>query len=274
MATTRAMIRHIVSRSRESARNEIALQLPNLLVKSQRYAHDLRGWAREAEECADFLQDDWRPTVFLHIPKCGGTSAANALASHFGERYLHLKRLPDLVEFTRRTGRLPEAITLVHLTLDFFTAVFGARLSPDNLKVFTTTRDPYARFGSLFHYMKRHRFIPKRISPEHLLKALQARPVQPDSFSRNVSLQFAAPQSSYFGEWRKELIDEIPLEDLATGARKLPFDHGAAFSHLNQSPESSAGKMSAAETRFIEDIYREDFAAFNYPFMNFREARS
>ena len=197
-----------------------------------------------------------------------------ALASHFGDQYLHLKRLLDLVEFTRRTGRLPEAISLVHLSLDFFTAVFGPRLRPGNLQVFTVTRDPYARFGSLFHYMRRHRYIPKRTSSEHVLKALQARPVQPDSVCRKISLQFAAPQIKYFGDWKKESIERIPLEGLATGAVKLPFDQGIAFPRLNQNPELSPLQLSAAETRVVEDIYREDFDEFNYPILNVGDARS
>lgn len=263
MPTLKALIRHSFSKSLESVRNEIALRDPHLLADGRKFVSNLRGWDRQVEECNNYLQMDWSPTVFLHIPKCGGTSVGSLLATEFGEDYLHLKRLSDLVNFTRTTGRLPKAISLVHLSLDFFTTIFGDGVRSSNFNVFTTTRDPYARFVSQFHHLKRSRFIPRRISPEQFLRALQARPIQPDIRSRLISLQLAAPQTSYFGDFTN--IRKIPIEDLSGLAQVLPFAKGKALPELNRRPELHPHELSNTEARRVEEIYAEDFAEFGYP---------
>lgn len=266
MASPGALVRHTVSRSIERVRNEIALVSPHLLANGQALVSNLRRWNKQAEECAGHLQDDWSPTVFLHIPKCAGTSVGRLLASEFGDDYLHLKGLPDLVNFTKAKGRLPEAISLVHLSLDFFTTIFGDGVKASNLTVFTITRDPYQRFISLFHYMQKHRYIPKRISPEQLLRALQAKPIQPDTRARKISLQFAAPQTSYFGGFTNIL--KFPIDDLTGLAEKLPFAQGKKFPTLNKSQELRPHELAAPEARLVEKIYAQDFVEFGYEMLN------
>lgn len=263
VATLRALVRHSFDRSVEAVRNEIALINPHLLADGQKFMSNLRGWDSQAEKCSEYLRKDWSPIVFLHVPKCGGTSVSGLLANEYGEEYLHLKRLADLANFTRNTGRLPKALSLVHLSTDFFTSVFGGRIRASNFTVFTTTRDPFTRFVSQFNYLKRHRLVPKRISPEQFLRALRARPIKPDTRSRLISLQLAAPQTDYLDN--RLNICKIPIEDLSGLDRVLPFIKGKTLPRLNRSPEIQAYQLSMSEATLVKEIYAKDFAELRYP---------
>lgn len=261
--TIRALARHTANRSLEVVRNEIALVSPHLLADGQRFVSTLRGWHRQAEQCSKHLRVDWSPVVFLHVPKCGGTSVSSLLAGEYGEEYLHLKRLPDLVNFVRNAGRLPAALSLVHLSLDFFSSVFGNQIRANHFTVFTTTRDPFARFVSQFHHLKRDRRIPRRTTPEQFLRALRARPIKPDTRSRLISLQLAAPQTDYYSPRMK--ISKIPIEDLSGLNRVLPFVEGKSLPELNRSPERRPYELSTREAGLVREIYAQDFAELRYP---------
>lgn len=89
--------------------------------------------------------------VFLHIPKCGGTTLHAALAQHFNpeqtcpERFngLRARRLEELAAFSFFSG---------HFDLESCQALFGR-----DVRIVTLLREPRARLISLYYFLTIHR---------------------------------------------------------------------------------------------------------------------
>lgn len=89
--------------------------------------------------------------VFLHVPKCGGTTLHTVLARHFDagqicpEKFngLRARRLEELAGFTFFSG---------HFDLESCQALGGR-----NTKIVTMLREPRARLVSLYYFLTIHR---------------------------------------------------------------------------------------------------------------------
>lgn len=97
----------------------------------------------------DQSYDPSEPLVFMHVPKCAGTSVAHALSYWFGERHVNLRQLPcrDVREDPRVVGGgscIRDHFTLPHRTVE--SAYPGAR------QFFTMLRDPYDTLLSHYFY--------------------------------------------------------------------------------------------------------------------------
>lgn len=128
--------------------------------------------------------------VFLHIPKCAGTSISAAIAEHFGrencyyygknEPYKRYEQsAPNLGQFQFVKG---------HLTLDQVNLIRGPK------KIFTLMREPVERVLSWFEFMARqqrttlHPFASSGDAHTFIQKCLdaQADPDSPRSIKKNV----------------------------------------------------------------------------------------
>lgn len=88
--------------------------------------------------------------VFLHIPKCGGTSIHHALASRFEPYEICPERFRGLRRFNQEQMQ----------NFRFFSGHFTAKefdLIPGNKYTITILRDPKERILSLYYFWRRHK---------------------------------------------------------------------------------------------------------------------
>ena len=88
--------------------------------------------------------------VFLHIPKCGGTTLHNMLVDWYGARNMHPERHNGLYFYS---ARHLAAKTLFSGHYDYY----ATRLVPGTPKVITFLRDPRSRLVSLYNFHRSHR---------------------------------------------------------------------------------------------------------------------
>jgi hypothetical protein len=134
----------------------------------QRYIH-----LRCPSPARDLHLDDLR-IVFIHIPKCGGTTVRQILSSHFAPDLVCPERFNRLHDWTM--GDLaPFRFFCGHFDYESCRAIPGA-----NTKLVTMLRDPKDRLMSLYFFLKAHRH--EVAWAENLELALLARQLAPEAF--------------------------------------------------------------------------------------------
>lgn len=123
------------------------------------------------------LQDlrplDEERIVFLHIPKCGGTTLHDLLSTWFGASALHLERHNQLYFYA--AGDLASK-TLFSGHFDYY----STQLIPGRKTLVSFLRDPRQRLISLYHFHRAHR--PEVIAKQNLQLAKWANELDIDAY--------------------------------------------------------------------------------------------
>jgi hypothetical protein len=190
--------------------------------------------------------------VFIHNPKCAGTSIHKALVDRF----------PDARAFWgRRYDPGKDAIIdMAHLTI----AQAREEIGPgETFRSFGFVRDPYARFASSYLHLKRW-------SPEH--RALSIEELAFDILDEE-RIRFDwkfihfAPQYRFFREGTGRSVDRVwKTEDLpsAWSDMQAAFSVDATLASENRGDLRDSPALGDAVLSRINQLYARDFALFGY----------
>lgn len=211
---------------------------------------------------SSFLVQGQIDSLYIHIPKTGGTSIKQALGESAG--------FIDLETQLREGHSIPPNSRLSLNHLDLRMLIQKRVLSVDSLQesfIFTMVRNPYDRATSLFRYFKTIGRIPPNIEFLRFLKLVRLSKPSPGLF-KVARLSQAAPQST----WLPEGLTQIPthifqLENLYSATREVEnkLNTKLKIPHLNRSRNSSAQICwTSAAVEEVRSYYLEDFLRFGY----------
>lgn len=200
--------------------------------------------------------------IFVHIPKCGGTSIENALWTPEERTEENLWKGERKGQYNiYQTGGLQHLKAHQirhHLGRDAFAGFFK----------FTVVRNPYARMISQFTYMQKRNDLREFIGLD-----------KRDDFStylqkikRRSHVQWEPQISFVNGFDGKPLVDQvIKLENIEREwpvlLQNLKISDDIRLGHDNKSKQSaSAADLTAEQKKTIREYFYEDFVAFGYEF--------
>lgn len=199
--------------------------------------------------------------LFLHIPKCAGTSINQGLVSDAG-----FQRLDEI--WAGKSPRLTGVGRLIspHYNIDWLVknGVLESKLI-DEAYTFTVVRNPFLRAISLFKYLRGTDVVSRNWSLVSFLRHVKRE--NPSNGGCKVArLSQAAPQVHWVRQsyWRG-FDDVFSLEELPTWINLLEHRFGAGIQipRLNTSPETNVA-LSRTATDLILEIYAEDFDFFGF----------
>jgi hypothetical protein len=103
---------------------------------------------------------DMDRVVFLHVPKCGGTSLHDILGDWYGPQNVHPERFNELYSYT---GAQLATAQVFSGHYDYY----ATTLIPGSKKMISFLRDPSARLVSLYNFHRAH--TPQIIARNNLL---------------------------------------------------------------------------------------------------------
>jgi hypothetical protein len=190
--------------------------------------------------------------LFVHNPKCVGTSIHKALLTQFPDatvgwgRHYDAERdeIKDMAHLSVREAR-------VHLGLT------------GSFRSFGFVRDPYARFISSYLHFKHWNPDHASLTPEELAFDLL------DEARIRTDWRFVhfAPQYRFFYEGKRRVVAHIwKVEDLPQAWREVQkeFAIDSDLTQENRLGYESFEPMSTALTGRINTLYARDFALFGY----------
>jgi hypothetical protein len=191
--------------------------------------------------------------VFIHNPKCAGTSLVIALERMFEER---------LQKFWGRSYQpaLDTVRDLAHIKASELPTFL-----PDAPIDFTfgVVRDPYARFVSALKHFRTYSGGDKHLSPE----AFAARYMNHALLRADWRLVHFAPQYTFFFAGQRCIVNLIGRMEsmdgfLTTLSKRLGFDIYLAKENVGS---DDAIELSDDLIATINHFYARDFALFGYP---------
>ena len=193
-----------------------------------------------------------RRLLFVHNPKCAGTSIHTAL----------LKQFPDAaVSWGRRYDVLDDDIKdMAHLTPREAVLQFGLQKP---FRSFGFIRDPYARFMSSYYHFKHWNPAHGSLTPEELaFDILDEARIRSDW-----KFIHFAPQYRFFLEGKRCVVDHIWKYEELPGAwqeAKREFSIDADLTVENQLALRYREPMSDRLIARINFLYARDFALFGF----------
>ena len=197
----------------------------------------------------------WLPTqrlVFIHNPKCAGTSIHAAL-----------KRLPGAQAFWGRRYDVAEdaIIDMAHLTI----AQARKRLGKDEtFRSFGFVRDPYARFVSSYLHLKRWSADHRALSMDELAFDI----LDEERIRFDWKFIHFAPQYRFFYEGKERTVDRVwKTEDLPGAWDEMcrEFSVDAKIASQNRGDLRDTANLSPAIEARINQLYARDFKFLDYP---------
>ena len=200
-----------------------------------------------------------RKLIFIHIPKCGGTSVENCLWPPAQERTESMLWMGFVAPFFNKyqTGGL-QHLTARHIRLEV-----GASLFSEYFK-FAICRHPVDRIISQFKFMSRRPDLRNFIGlgdaydfDEYLERITLRRHVQ------------WMPQVDFIqDEDGMVIVDKLyKLEDISKSSTQFASDVGINVSHLpreNSTDDVCRPKLTARHMDRIMEIYQRDYEVLGY----------
>lgn len=228
-----------------TARTDMFLQRSAERVHLRRSYFDLREYARAKTERIDLEKNRRLNAIFVHVPKCAGSSIERQIGIRLGHR---------------------TATYFLHADRKLFARAF----------TFALVRDPFDRLVSAFHYLKNHTKAPLDIAwaDRHIagFDSFQdfADELQNRSFREAVlSWIHFVPQWYYLCDRRGEMMVDCAgkLEEMDAVLARVNAATGLSLvnERTNRSTRGDVGGYySAATARTVAEIYAEDFRIFGY----------
>jgi hypothetical protein len=195
-----------------------------------------------------------RRLLFIHNPKCAGTSMHAALA----------RRYPDAVATWGRRYDVErdEIHDRAHMSVSAALAHLGEGAGA--LKSFGLVRDPYARFVSAFLHLQRRCPAFRGLSIEEVAYDV----LDEERIRLDWKFIHFAPQYRFFYEGNTRLVDHLwRVEELPQKWDDLcsTLDIDVSLSSENRRDLREQVGMNAAVLGRINRLYARDFAFFGYP---------
>ena len=189
-----------------------------------------------------------RRVLFIHIPKCGGTSV-----SDFLDGQAH-RRFDSKINIYGRTIR-PRHLHAAILEQIYFHGMFDY--------VFTVVRNPFSRIISEYSYQTRKSGPrwQRVIGFDRWLRMSLARASRNPSYREN----HFRPQSDFVAFDCEVFRIEDGLDALSRSlAEKVGLKSSREIQWLNASEKRRLIQFSDAQTKLILDTYQSDFDTFGY----------
>lgn len=228
------------------AQVDIGLQSAAGALSLRRDYYDLREYMRGKLEAIDLEPNRRQNCLFIHIPKCGGTSVENQIGIFHGHRSVIYFRAADRALFDRAFK-------------------------------FGLVRNPYDRLVSGFHYLKHHttsplnhRWVAKNLADYDDFRGFAEALEDPAVRRRVVAWKHFVPQWYFLCDrnggtlvdhvGKLERFDDFVAEVTRRSTLKLENEvHRASVRAPWQDYFSERARRRVAE------MYREDFRIFGYP---------
>lgn len=260
------VLRRLSRRTYLRARTEVlfGIRAPWIAPRSrQRLARSYR--EREISlllKKSSFLVHGQVDSLYIHIPKTGGTSIKQALGESAG--------FIDLETQLREGHSIPPNSRLSLNHLDLRMLIQKRVLSVNSLQrtfIFTMVRNPYDRAASLYRYFRTIGRIPPNVDFLQFLKMVRFSKPSPGLF-KVARLSQAAPQSTWLPEGLTQVSTHLfQLENLysATKIVENKLNTRLRIPHLNSSRNSSAQICwTSAAIEEVRSYYFEDFFRLGY----------
>lgn len=210
--------------------------------------------------------------LFVHVPKCGGSSVEDYLIARFGPLSFLDRQWGSLGRTARWSRSSPQ-----HLQREAIDRIFAAGFVD---RIFTVVRDPVARFLSAYTHARLHQRRARWLSPGRLLDKIA---VADDSFHYVYDNHFRP-----MGTLIPATTTVFKLEDggdgliawldalagSASGPRALPHSNAteefaALMARRNRRRRifqtALPPVLDPGLKRAIAEVYRDDFRRFGYP---------
>lgn len=204
-----------------------------------------------------------RKIIFIHIPKCGGTSVEDLLWPNPDQRTERNLWMGVKYPFWRPIRNKYQTGGLQHLTADNVRKHVGDKTFNSFYK-FAFVRHPVSRLISQFKYLQ------KRDDLKRLLK-IKGEVSFTDYLDRISEIEHVQwlPQASFLLDPDgKQIVDDIfKLEDLNDHVLELTERTGTDFSLLqrkNTTSDISSPEVSRADLKKIEEMHHTDFMLLEY----------
>ncbi len=203
-----------------------------------------------------------RRYIFVHIPKTGGTSLAQALEERAMKDDILIGDTPKAVKRRHRLKSLSAPGRLwKHARLS---DIDGMAEFPDPAFIFTMVRNPWERMVSLYHWSREQTFDHPMIAvaKSHVFdEFLRAPAVQAalrnDSASAYVTDRAGQERCNAFVRLEHLETDLGPVEDHLGFKIDMP--------HVNRSTHPKPSELYTMETEaLIAEIFADDIARFGY----------
>ena len=208
--------------------------------------------------------------IYIHIPKCGGTSV-----SSFLERRLLPQDITLNLSQHEGWGRYIEAVRIRHDLVKHSTAMqIRKAVRPEhfsNYYVFTFCRNPFARAYSAFKFTKRVDAIRRPDSQRYQdIKDMSFEEFLASPYMQEQNIFQARPQSL----WVQGVPEKVHVFKLENIDQALSNLSKRLYGEEDQRPvprknfsadENEWKKMSPQAEDMVRDLYSGDFERFDYP---------
>jgi hypothetical protein len=190
--------------------------------------------------------------IFIHIPKCGGSSIEKVLRRGGGHESISNKKSSDF-KINSQHASLSEQIEFYNINKNIFS--------------FTFIRNPWSRFVSYFFHLKNIGFVKKKVSFNEFTMDLLLRnwdceyiaPVHPPK-------NFMAPCAewvsgvSFVGKLENFQEDfNIICDKIGIPSQKLPHENKGKHKHYTKYYDTGARQL-------VAEKYAKDIEMFGYKF--------
>ena len=268
-ATFQGIFTHLLMRLGEVLRNWIGFYHPTLLNFVGRFRVKLS----VALFRLRFRGVSWMnnpPVVFVHIPKCAGSSIRWALRKKMGDGLLEVKHVGDIAEWilANPKGAVPQALVLVHLPIQILvdTGLLNLDLSFREF-VFTTIRDPEARFVSGYRDCYRKNLFNGSPSFETVLRRISTTPLRPETLFRRIPTVFLGPMTWYLKGLALSEVQVYRSENLPSRITFRGIDIPLEGVRMNPGSKSDGSvppfydrPLQPSERAIVRQVYSDDFA--------------
>lgn len=200
-------------------------------------------------------------TIFLHIPKTGGTTVKSLLEESYGASLLKISCARDIA-ISMLSNSQPRALVLNHVVPEILTATRVLPLSFFEGDFFTIVRDPATRFESGFTYGRSRDFWPKSWGREEVLCRLERTGFKA-GFTKAKGVFFLRPQADFLAFPGVENLRVLRLEEIQS-EHLLFLNQERTLPTLNKGHSDLTVKPSDAVKRSLERIFKVDYETLNY----------
>lgn len=198
--------------------------------------------------------------LFVWIPKNAGTSTYEALKESINMK-MFLSKKEAIKNFTNQG-----AVTFGHISVNELRSNKIIKQSYcENAYIFCISRNPYDRFVSLLHYLKKQDRIPKDYKPIDLInQIIEGTP--PVGLYNLKGISQCNPQVTWIEGLDVNRV--LRFEDLEKDTYKLAQDLNIhiALPHENKSENRKKfyNELDEMTIQLIQKYYKDDFERFNY----------
>lgn len=210
-------------------------------------------------------------TIFLHLPKTGGTSVKALLEESYGASLLKISSARDIA-MSLLSNSQPKAIVLNHVLPEILTTTRVLSFSTFEGDFFTIVRDPTKRFESGFTYGSARAFWPKNWGRQEVLRRL-ARIGPKAGLTKAKGVFFLRPQVHFLAFRGVEYLRTLRLEEIRP-EQLLFLNQVRTLPALNRGDSNLPGKAWEVAEGSLDQVFKLDYETLKYELLEGSKSKS